>query len=265
MRSRHVLTSSRASRPPLADPMHSALEDILRTRRLLGLARHILPDEPMVDVGTDHALLPIACVVAQRVPWAIASDLREGPLAFARAHRSQHGIDEQSLSIRLGPGLSTVRSGEVKSATIAGMGGVTICEILRDHPPQTLGLQRLVLQPTQAEDELRGFIAQSGHLRLIKEFMIEEAGRFYTNHVIEVHSDARYADLSQSPRELFLGRVYLDAPPEAFVRWCAQTHQQIERLLRGLERAHDQELVRAKRDEASQRLRWLAQVLDAHT
>lgn len=241
-------------------PSHS-LSSILKTQRLARLAAHVLPGEPMADVGTDHALLPIACVASGLVPRAIAADLRPEPLRFARAHRSRYGISDAYLEIRLGPGLEPVHAGEVKSVTIAGMGAATMQTILCAHPPQTLGVERIVLQPTQGEDMLRRFLALAPHLHVVEEFMLEEAGHFYTNHVIDVSKQACQAEESPDERALFLGGAYLDEPSPTFLDWCRNKHVHFERLVQGLEHAHDPERVKAKRDQASQRLRWLAEMI----
>ena len=60
----------------------------LRTERLRQLFDLVPRDSVVADVATDHALLPIALVREGKCPRAIASDLRPGPLEFARAPSS---------------------------------------------------------------------------------------------------------------------------------------------------------------------------------
>ena len=46
----------------------------------------------LADVGTDHAYLPAALLLAGRIPSAIASDLRRGPLERAKETAAAFGL-----------------------------------------------------------------------------------------------------------------------------------------------------------------------------
>lgn len=47
----------------------------------LRLAADLVPQGArLADVGTDHAYLPACLLLEGKIPWAIASDLRKGPL-----------------------------------------------------------------------------------------------------------------------------------------------------------------------------------------
>lgn len=52
--------------------------------RLQGVAEMIPEGARLADVGTDHAYLPAWLLQNGRIPSAIASDVREGPLSRAR-------------------------------------------------------------------------------------------------------------------------------------------------------------------------------------
>ena len=76
----------------------------------------------VVDVGTDHGYIPIYLTKESFCDKAIASDINRGPVEKARKNVSLYNIDEK-VECRLGPGLTTVKKGEVQGAIIAGMGG----------------------------------------------------------------------------------------------------------------------------------------------
>ena len=89
----------------------------------LAMAAALVPEGArLTDVGTDHAYLPAALLLAGRIPSAIAADLRPGPLARARKTAAAYGL-EGKLSFRLCDGLSGIRPEETDAAAIAGMGG----------------------------------------------------------------------------------------------------------------------------------------------
>ena len=65
------------------------------TPRLAALACHVEPNSRIVDVGTDHGLLPIGLVASQRASFAIAVDQRSMPLDIARKNVSKSGVQDK--------------------------------------------------------------------------------------------------------------------------------------------------------------------------
>ena len=66
----------------------------------------------LADVGTDHAYLPAALILEERIPQAIAADLRRGPLDRARATVREYGLAGKVV-FRLCDGLSGIQPDEV--------------------------------------------------------------------------------------------------------------------------------------------------------
>lgn len=162
--------------------------------RLAAVAEFVLPGLPMADIGTDHAYLPAHLVEAGKVPWAIAADVIRGPLEQARSTVEAAGVGDR-VQLRMGNGLRVLEPGEVATATICGMGGLTINEILTAGP--LAGLRRLVLQPNLAEDEVRGWLAEHGW-RLVDETLAAEGRHIYVVLVAEPGA------MQLSPEERFI-------------------------------------------------------------
>ena len=76
----------------------------------------------LADVGTDHAYLPAALILEGKIPWAVAADLRRGPLDRARTTVREYGLTGKA-AFRLCDGLTGIRPGEVDAVAVAGMGG----------------------------------------------------------------------------------------------------------------------------------------------
>lgn len=129
----------------------------------------------VLDVGTHHALLPIALLQSGRARRVVASDLNEKPLANARESLAAiaragdvHSILPR-LELRLGDGLDVLAAGEVDTLTISGMGGPVMSHVLfpesgrAPHGAATeaggslvaRGVSRVVMQPTQARHHPR--------------------------------------------------------------------------------------------------------------
>lgn len=146
--------------------------------RLQKVASFVPGQSKIADIGTDHAYLPIALYEQGIISYAVAIDVHQGPyksacLAVASRHL-EHVID-----VRLGNGLAPLKEGEVNVLTLAGMGGVTMLDILFARPEIMDKVTEMVLQPQGAEARVRQALLDSGWL-LREECLVEEEGRIYT-------------------------------------------------------------------------------------
>ncbi len=146
--------------------------------RLRMVANLVPPGVRLADVGTDHAYLPAALILEGKIPWAVAADLRQGPLSRARATVRRAGL-EGKVAFRLCDGLSGVRPEEVDAVAIAGMGGETIAAILAAAPWLREGDVPLVLQPMSTMDGLRRWLGENGY-RIVREELCQEGETLYT-------------------------------------------------------------------------------------
>ena len=140
--------------------------------RLQGVAEMIPEGARLADVGTDHAYLPAWLLQNGRIPSAIASDVREGPLSRARATARACGCFER-MSFRLCDGLSGIAPEEVDALVIAGMGGETIANILEAAPWVKEKDFPIILQPMSTQAELRGWLWRNGFLCLREKTVFE--------------------------------------------------------------------------------------------
>lgn len=168
------------------------------TPRLRAIAQQVPQGSVLADVGTDHALLPAWLLLEGRIPAAIASDLREGPLSRAKETVEQHGVADR-VSLRLCDGLSGIQAGEADVVAIAGMGGETIAAIL-EQAPWTRENTLLLLQPMTSFPDLRQWLVENGY-RVEHETLCQEGSRMYT--VLTVRGGQ---DVPMTPAELWVGR-----------------------------------------------------------
>jgi tRNA (adenine22-N1)-methyltransferase len=135
----------------------------------------IEPGERVADVGTDHALLPIALYARGRSHSPILSDARPGPLEKARANIARL-LPGAVFDLRLGDGLAPYARGEADVVVIAGMGGRLIADILSADAEKSRSFGRFVLQPRNASDKLRLRLGELG-FAVTDEALAEEGGR----------------------------------------------------------------------------------------
>ena len=126
----------------------------------------------VADIGTDHAYIPVA--LAKKGVRVIATDVSAGPLRSAEKTVRKNGVP---VTLVLGDGLSPVPEGAVKEIIIAGMGGELIKKIISDGISKALSA-RLLLQPMNAQAEVRRFLIENGFF-IEKEDLAAEGRKIY--------------------------------------------------------------------------------------
>lgn len=196
------------------------------------------------DVGTDHAYLPAALILEGKIPWALAADLRRGPLDRARSTVREYGLTGR-VAFRLCDGLSGIRPEEVDAIAIAGMGGETIAAILEAAPWTRERDVPLVLQPMSSMPDLRGWLQSRGY-RIQEERLAREGNTLYT--ALSVRAGGMPP---LTPAELWVGKN-TNAPLRGvwLERWIARTRWALEGI------------AQARGGEALPRRRVLEEVLN---
>ena len=181
----------------------------------------------LADVGTDHAYLPAALILEGKIPWAIAADLRQGPLDRARATVRECGLTGR-VAFRLCDGLTGIQPGEVDAVVIAGMGGETIAAILSAAPWVRTEDVPLILQPMSSFPDLRGWLQGNG-FAIQEERLAREGEMLYTALLV------RAGEMEPlSPEELWAGKNVNTPLRGAWLdRWLARTRRALEGMAQG--------------------------------
>jgi len=192
----------------------------------------------LADVGTDHAYLPAALVLEGKIPWAVAADLRRGPLDRAQATVREYGLTGKVV-FRLCDGLSGIRPDEVDAVVIAGMGGETISAILAAAPWTREQDMPLILQPMSSMHDLRGWIQENGY-QIEEERLVREGDNLYT--ALSVRAGEM---VPMTPAELWVGKNTSASLREAWLdQWIARTR----RALDGMAKARGEKLLPRRRE-----------------
>ena len=155
------------------------------SKRLELVASFVPQGAILLDVGSDHAYLPIELVERGKIESAIAGEVVEGPYQSAVKNVEAHGLKEK-IHVRLANGLAAFEEADqVSVITIAGMGGRLIARILEEGLDKLANVERLILQPNNREDDLRIWLQENG-FQIVAESILEEAGKFYEILVVEV-------------------------------------------------------------------------------
>jgi len=144
--------------------------------RLLAVCEFIPPTDMLLDIGSDHAQLPIYLVNSGRVKKALAVEKNRGPYLRSRRAVIDAGL-ESKIEVRQGNGLEAVDD-DVNVIVIAGMGGDTIARICRDFPHLLQNAERVVLQPIGKERTVRETMLDI-QMHLLDERLVRDQGRLY--------------------------------------------------------------------------------------
>ncbi|MBQ6867582.1 MAG: SAM-dependent methyltransferase [Clostridia bacterium] len=142
------------------------------TDRLMTIAELCKGSDAVIDVGCDHAKLPIYLIENNIVNRAIATDIRQGPVDNARKNVAANKLEDK-IRINLCNGLEDFGPEDGDTIIVAGMGAEEIVSII-DNAPWTKNENiKLILQPMTLEYKLREYLYKNGYEVRNEEIAIE--------------------------------------------------------------------------------------------
>ena len=141
--------------------------------RISAMINFVTEGSRVADIGADHGLLSIFLAKTKRSKFIVATDKNAGPLDAAKKNIAAEGLADV-IETRLGDGLQVLKVGEVDTICIGGMGGALICKILEDSPNVLDSVENLILQPMNAVEKLKSYLAEKNFL--IADIDLAEAG-----------------------------------------------------------------------------------------
>lgn len=152
--------------------------------RLAKVADFVPQGAKVLDVGSDHAYLPIALIEVGKISTAIAGEVVNGPYESAVANVDESQLSQQ-IEVRLANGLAAFSpEDKVTVITICGMGGRLITDILDAGKEKLAQVERLILQPNNREDDLRRWLS-SNRFIIVAEAILKENDKIYEIIVAE--------------------------------------------------------------------------------
>ena len=203
----------------------------------------------VVDIGSDHALLPIHLVHAGRCRTSVARDLREGPAAVARRNVLRSGLSDR-IVVEVADGLDGLVCGSGDVIVIAGLGGLETADILERGLESAKAADAVVLQPMKSLPELRGFLVSQG-FSIEREALSLDAGRFYCALRGSARQGTNGPGVPLDGFERLVGRDLIERRAAHFSEYLRWIRGRLEKECRGLSHSlveADIEAVRSRRD-----------------
>lgn len=213
-------------------------------KRLDHILSLIHSDVGIVDVGTDHGILPASLAVKGYTGNLFATDIHASPLNAAKKQAEAVGVAGR-IRFLLSNGLDEIDSSEVDSIVIAGLGGDLICSIL-DRAEWTMdSAYEILLQPMTKAEVLRFWLCNNGY-EIQEEHLVQENGRLF--RILSVRFSGSNTPMTDG--ELYLGKPEKVHNKDLFGLLLQQEKKRMEKKLSGL-------LASEKREEA----RFFGQIL----
>ena len=170
------------------------------SERLLSAVPYLTKGGAVIDVGTDHAYLPIHLVGQNISSRALACDINQGPIESARRNIAAAHLSRR-IDTLCTDGLHGAENFDPDDILIFGMGGELIIRILSEAPWVKDPNIGLVLQPMTRAHLLRRWLLENG-FDIVGETITHE-DRYYQTVA------ARYSGKSEeyTEEELLLGRL----------------------------------------------------------
>ena len=212
--------------------------NIKLSNRLMAVAKQVDRDAKVADIGTDHGYLAVYLTINNISDYVIASDRAKGPLASATQLVELLSLNTK-IETRLGDGLDVLQPGEVDTICIAGMGGMTMIDILKAHPEVVKSAKKLILQPQRGASKVRRYLMEIG-MKITMEDVAEDDGFYYVMMVAE------HGKMELTEEEIAFGPYLLKNSHPLHCDMLTLKRRDLEQLLISLADGNSQDLQERK-------------------
>lgn len=214
------------------------------SKRLQAIADFVPRNSNVIDVGTDHAYIPIYLVQQGIATHCLATDVRKGPLEKAKKNLETYHI--QNIDLLQANGLEGIEYDKNQVVIISGMGGYLIRDILQRGKK----FYRLILQPQQDCQVVRRYLHENGYC-IIDENFIKDEEKYYTIIVAELGNVTYY----EHDYEYIYGKQVIEKKVPVFKEWLELRLEKQEKIYQNLP-TH----VTKRKEELEQELQLLRKV-----
>ena len=198
------------------------------TDERLSLIVDMLPKSDIIaDIGADHGRLGAQLLLLNKCKTLWFSDISAPSLEKARKLTERLNLSDRAQFF-VGDGAQAFPHAP-DAAVIAGMGGVTISEIIKGAGEKLKGT-KLILQPNVYIYELRKTLIDCGY-KILDEKCVIAAKRKY----ILIFAEPGEAEYSEF--ELMAGPVLLKDKSDAFMEYARFRERVILKALKGVEKS----------------------------
>ncbi len=146
--------------------------------RLAAVAEKTKGSHIVVDIGTDHAYLPIYLLYHNYCEIAIAVDIEDMPLKLAKLNIDKYHLNERII-VKKGNGLAPIELSEIDTIVIAGMGAYSIMKILESDIEKAKAAKKIILQPMRNEKQLQQWLEEHKFILEKVEYILDKKRSYF--------------------------------------------------------------------------------------
>lgn len=197
------------------------------SNRLGTLTKYVPQGSRVIDVGTDHAYVPIYLMKNNIATSCMATDINKGPLIKAEQNMAKYRIP--NIKLKQTSGLQGITEEDGNVIMISGMGGYLIIDILKAAMPIVKAANRLILQPQQDIDEVRKFL-HANHFKIVTEDFAKDDDKYYTILVVE-----KGEEVYSKSYEYVYGKCLIEKKLPLFKEWLVKKCDKLEEIKKHLD------------------------------
>jgi tRNA (adenine22-N1)-methyltransferase len=149
----------------------------LPSKRLTKLAEFTGGLNSIADIGSDHSYLAKYLLDNKKIKYALCVEAVDGPFKRSRLALDSY-IKQKKADVILSDGICDVSPNVIDGIVLAGMGGNLILEILNRDLLRLHQFKRIILQPQNAQTEIRRFLIHND-FEITAESIVYEKEKFY--------------------------------------------------------------------------------------
>ncbi|MBO4601265.1 MAG: SAM-dependent methyltransferase [Bacilli bacterium] len=162
------------------------------SKRLNLIASFLSKNDKVLDVGTDHALLPIYLIKNNLVSRADGSDISDKVLLHARSNVEKYNLSEK-INLYLSDGTKNINIKEYNTLVICGMGFHTIKHILDETNLDNI--EKLIIQTNNHYSDLRSLINKLNYQIASENYICDANKDYLIFNIVKGYQDLTDTDI----------------------------------------------------------------------
>lgn len=218
-------------------------------KRLLAIISLIEKNKKVIDIGTDHGLVPLYLAKNKISNDILATDISENSL-----NKLVESLDEETSKViktAVTDGFNGIKKEDNQVAIIAGMGANTIMDIIEKNIDFAKNLDYLILASNINNEKLRRFLIENS-FEIIDDFLVYENKKYY-DIIKTKFGKKEYYDLSQ----IYFGKENIDMHNSLLEKKLSSEYRKNQRFLKDIKKfSEDKEGI----DRIEERLKAIEEV-----
>lgn len=208
--------------------------------RLSALVQYVPKGSSVIDVGTDHAYIPIYLMKTGQAVRCLATDINAGPLRKAAHNMRSYGISD--IRLKQTNGLEGITAADGDVIMISGMGGYLIIDILERAKVLVKGIKKLILQPQQDIDQVRKYLHQIGFRIEDEDFVVDDE-KYYTVIVATLGQECYAYDY-----EYVYGKCLIEKGLPVFKEWLIKKEEKLIAIRESISHIESESVAKRKEE-----------------